>query len=293
MFDQAQQLRELTKKLDNKKPKVLKMPKTKVLAITSGKGGVGKTNLAINLALALRDLGKEILIFDADFGLANADLILGVKPKFTLAHVIRGEKRLDEIVLASKGIKLIAGGSGVEELAELQSWQLDRFLTGIQALENKVDYVIVDTGAGIAREVLWFVLSAHDIIMVTTPEPTAITDAYVLIKIIASKNKEALIRLVVNRATNTLEANQVIERISTATKKYLSFELQNLGYIVEDPQVMAAVKKQEPFILIYPRSLASKCVKQLARSLENIDDNFMGQRDGLKGIFQRMFQFIR
>ena len=252
----------------------------------------GKTNLTVNLA-ALKEQGKRVLVFDADLGLANIDVIMGIIPSLTLTHVMKGEKKLKDIIVYEHGIGLIAGSSGVEEFLNLQEWQLQNFLRELQQLDGMGDFIFIDTGAGISHQVLGFVLVATDIILVTTPEPSAITDAYALLKVIASKNKEAIVRLVVNRAMNPREARQVLNKLKLVTKEFLAMELLDLGYIVEDPRIPRAVKAQEPFLYSYPHSPASLCLHKVAdRLLSKSGDDIPPRADNLKGFFQRMFSLF-
>ncbi|HHY37275.1 MAG TPA: MinD/ParA family protein [Firmicutes bacterium] len=291
MADQAQGLRKLVEKMGRDRPVPL-FPESRVVAITSGKGGVGKSNLAVNLALALKEYGKKVLVFDADLGLGNIDIIMGIIPSFTLAHVVRGERELQDIIISEYGIKLIAGGSGVEELLELPDWQLRNFLSRLRDLEGVGDYVLFDTGAGINRHVLGFVLAATDIIVVTTPEPTAITDAYALLKVIASKNREAVVRLVVNRAVNAQEARQVVRKLRFVAREFLSLELVDLGYIPEDPSISRAVKAQRPFLYAYPRSPASTSLRQIAENFL-AGEGTVPRGDKLQDFFRRMLGLLR
>ncbi|MGI6142433.1 MAG: MinD/ParA family protein [bacterium] len=291
MADQAQGLRKLAERMGKVSSTSL-FPGNRVLAITSGKGGVGKTNLAVNLALVLKEYGKQVLVFDADLGLGNVDVILGIIPTFNLTHVVRGERELQDIIISEYGINLIAGGSGVEELLELPEWQLRNFLSRLQQLEGVGDYILFDTGAGINRHVLGFVLAATDIIVVTTPEPTAITDAYALLKIIASKNREAVVRLVVNRVVNAQEAAQVARKLRLVAREFLALELYDLGYIIEDPSIAKAVKAQKPFLYAYPRSPASGCLRQVAKNLLAAE-GVVASGDHLTNFFQRMLSLFR
>ncbi|HHW54363.1 MAG: MinD/ParA family protein [bacterium] len=291
MADQAQGLRKLVEKMGRAKPS-LHMTGSRVVAITSGKGGVGKSNLAVNLALALKEYGKKVLVFDADLGLGNVDVIMGIIPPFTLTHVVRGERGLQDIIVSEYGINLIAGGSGVEELLDLPDWQLRNFLSQLQQLEDVSDYVLFDTGAGINRHVLGFVLAATDIIVVTTPEPTAITDAYALLKVIASKNRDAVVRLLVNRVVNAQEARQVVRKLRLVAREFLSLELCDFGYILEDASISRAVKAQKPFLYAYPRSPASQCLRQVAKNFL-AGEGTLAKGDKLTSFFQRMLGLFR
>ncbi len=291
MRDQAQELRELAARLGTSKSLEVQPRGGRVLTITSGKGGVGKTNLTVNLGLALQRRGHRVLLFDADLGLANVGVILGAVPGANLSQVMRGEKELSEIVSRHRGLQLVSGGSGVQEMLDMEEWQLQRFLRGLEELEIHNDFMIIDTAAGISRQVLAFVLSAGDIIVVTTPEPTAITDAYALIKIIASHNHQAVVRLLVNRVTNPQMAGQVVKKLQLVSREFLGLELQNLGYVLEDSTITRAVMAQEPFYLSHPQAAASKCVDYVA-------DQFAGAQPGSgsasePGLFQRMLGLFR
>lgn len=291
MSDQAQGLRKLAAKRSHVNQVRVSLPGTRIIAVTSGKGGVGKTNLTVNLSLALAKLGKRILLFDADLGLSNVDVIMGTTPRYTLTHILRGQKDLKDIVFTCRGIKIIAGGSGSRELCDLQEWQLQRFLEEIEQLQGISDLVMIDTGAGISRQVLGFVLAATDVIVVTTPEPTAITDAYALLKVIASNNNNTVVRLVVNRVINGEEARQVTDKLCATADRFLNIKVQKFGYIVEDPLISQAVRNQEPFISAHPKSPAALCVERLAERLLMHEEKTA--LDDIKGFFQRMFRLFQ
>src|SRR5690554_1344524 len=207
MRDQAVGLR----KLVNKGQK----SNSRVIVVASGKGGVGKTNIAVNLALALRQLDNCVALIDVDLGLANVDIVLGITPPYNLGHVFRGEKTLVEIIEDGPlGIKLLAGGSGMSELANLTGWRLEQFVKSLDELNREFDFVVLDTGAGIGQNVLSFALATDEVLVVTTPEPTAITDAYGLIKVVFQRNPQAQIRLIVDRKSTRLNSSHV--RISYA-----------------------------------------------------------------------------
>jgi flagellar biosynthesis protein FlhG len=264
MVDQADRLRELIK---NNLPET---PPTRVIAITSGKGGVGKTNLAVNLGIAFLKLGSRVLLVDADLGLANVDVMLGVIPKFNLGQVLAGHKSIDEIVTNGPlGLKIIAGGSGDYKMANLSERSLDFCLQQLSDIENNTDIMLIDTGSGISRNVLKFVLAAEEVIIVTTPEPTAITDAYGIIKVVASANRNTPIWVVVNMIRDENEGKQVMERLSTVSKRFLDIELCHIGSIPLDPNVPRAVKEQQPFIIGRPRTQASQNVMEIARNILN------------------------
>lgn len=296
MSTQLDRLRALTKNLKVKAEEELngKHKLTKVVTVASGKGGVGKTNFTLNLGLALAELGQKVLILDADLGLANIDVILGVSPKFNLLHVINGEKDLSEVILEGpKGVKIIPGGSGIYELADLEEWQLERFLIRLANLENESDYLLIDTGAGISKNVLNFTLAADEIFIITTPEPTSITDAYGLIKTINKHNFFGEIKLVVNKAISYEEAEIAAKKLQIVVKKFLKdCNLTILGYILDDKAVPLAVKKQQPFLLDSPTSIATGNIYNLASRISN--QSYETQKaTGLKQYFQKIFSYLK
>lgn len=285
MTDQAQSLRELVSGSTKG---------ARVLTITSGKGGVGKTSLAVNLAISLSRLGLRVGILDADLGLANVDIVLGLSPTFNLTHVVNGEKRLSEIVLPGpEGISVFAGGTGVFELANLSQWRLERFVREIATLDATLDYLIVDTGAGISRNVLSFVLACDEVLLVTTPELTAITDAYGVIKLIGSHQDEAKIRVVVNMVRSEAEAEKVLRSLRLVVSQFVRsrLTLEMLGYIPLDTAVTMAIREQEPLLLSRPGSKAATHIVDIARRLVN--EGSRQRSMGVGGLFQRMARMVR
>jgi len=263
-LDQAANLRRLVleKKTDG-------ASSTRTIVITSGKGGVGKTSLSVSLAIAIAQDGKSVTLLDADLGLANINVILGIIPKYNLYHVIKGKKKLKEIIIeVPEGIKIIAGASGFQQLANLDVKQRDEFINSISELAND-DFLIVDTGAGISQNVLSFVMAADEVIVVTTPEPTAITDAYGIIKAIASQSNEKHIKLIVNRAQSVAEGKRVAQRVINIAGQFLNIKVEELGFVYEDLYVPKSVRNQKPFIVSYPGCKASGCVKVIADRINN------------------------
>ncbi len=263
-MDQAANLRRLVLE---KKPDGASA--TRTIVITSGKGGVGKTSLSVSLAIAIAQDGKSVTLLDADLGLANINVILGIIPKYNLYHVIKGKKKLKDIIIeVPEGIKIIAGASGFQQLANLDVKQRDEFIHSIAELAND-DFLIVDTGAGISQNVLSFVMAADEVIVVTTPEPTAITDAYGIIKAIASQSNEKHIKLIVNRAQSVAEGKRVAQRVINIAGQFLNIKVEELGFVYEDLYVPKSVRNQKPFIVSYPNSKASGCVKVIADRINN------------------------
>ena len=248
------------------------MPKrARVIAVTSGKGGVGKSNLVANLSLAISRLGKSVLAFDADLGMANLDVIFGVRPKYTLYHVLKGKKDLlDIIITAAPGVKFIAGGSGMAELADLDSEDKNRFITELKKLERYTDVIVIDTGAGLSNNVLSFVRAADEVILVTTPEPTAMADAYGILKTLAATSEVfPKTSLIVNRVRTPEEGTFIARRIAKVAQEFLEVKINYGGYIVDDPAVSKSVRAQKPFLGCAPNSLASVCVCNVVANLFN------------------------
>lgn len=263
-MDQAANLRRLVLEKNVETPST-----TRTIVISSGKGGVGKTSLSVSLAIALAEDGKSVTLVDADLGLANINVILGIIPKYNLYHVIKGKKKLKDIIIeVPEGIKIIAGASGFHQLANLDAKQREEFISSITELAND-DYLIVDTGAGISQNVLSFIMAADEVIVVTTPEPTAITDAYGIIKAIASQSTDKHIKLIVNKAQSVAEGKRVAQRVINIAGQFLNIKVEDLGFIFEDICVPKSVRNQKPFYVSYPKSKASGCVKMIADRLNN------------------------
>ena len=286
MRDQAERLRELVNSQNHK----VNLPKARIIAVTSGKGGVGKTNLSVNLSIYLSKLGQKVTLIDTDLGLANIDLILGITPKYHLGHFFAGERDLSDVVLEGPaGIKVIAGGSGFQELADLSSWQVNNCISNFSALEEDNDFIIFDTGAGISSKVIKFLMAAEEIIVVTIPEPTSIADAYGVIKVISKENPTAKVYVAVNMVKSKEEGEQVFERLMMVAEKFLQFPLEPLGMIFYDQNVPKAVKQQQPFSLTHPESKASLSVLRIAQRMLSLPEQSSG---GLSLFLKRLFSKI-
>lgn len=269
--DQAQALRVMAARRRPSEPVRRLGGAARVLAVASGKGGVGKTNVAVNLAVTFAKQGYQVVVLDCDLGLANVDALLGLHPKFTLQHVLTRQRRLEEVVLEGPaGVRIVPGASGLSELADLTDAQRDDLMARLGGIDGMADIVILDTGAGISANVLQFVVAAGDVLIVTTPEPTAITDAYALIKVVTSRVTQARgeapmrMRLVVNQTMNDAEARETATNIVTVAKRFLDVDIEPLGGIPADPAVLRAVRSQGPFTLLTPRAPASQAVERLA-----------------------------
>ncbi len=273
MKDQAEQLRTAVqnKSLQNSGGASSIAGQAKVYAITSGKGGVGKTSLVVNLGLALSRIGYRVIILDADLGLANIDVMFNSLPRYNIGDVIDGAKSLSEIIMEGPlNLKIIPGGSGLYELANLDQAKRQNLLEQVVELENEADYILIDTAAGITRNVISFVEAADEFILITTPEPTAMTDAYSLLKIVAERGQKKEGRIVVN-LTHSLEHGQkVFKGLNRVTQQYLpAMELTYLGEVRYDPAVSRAVHNFSPFVVSRPQSMASTAVNRIAWRIAN------------------------
>jgi flagellar biosynthesis protein FlhG len=281
MMDQASQLRRIVRQRE----------RATVIAVTSGKGGVGKSNIAVNLAIKLASAGKRVVLLDADLGLANADVLCNVDLPSNLSHVISRKKELADVMVdAPGGFKLIGGASGLARMADLSDFDRQRLVTALADLEQRTDIILIDTGAGISPNVLSFTRAADQILVVTTPEPTAITDAYAVIKVISRDAPGQPMSLLVNQARGGAEGRLVYERISKVARQFLQVNVLDAGCVMSDPEVPNAVRRRMPFLLASPRCPASQCIGQLAMRLEQ----GVGPRiDGSGGFFNRMSRWFK
>ncbi len=235
---------------------------------------MGKTNVTLNLAIKLSKFGHRVTVIDADLGLSNVDVIAGIIPMYSLYDVLSGEKTADEIIVEGpSGVNIISGGSGLVELVDLDSNKLDILLEAFEELEKISDYILIDTGAGINSSVLKFISFASDIIVVVTPDPASITDAYALIKNIESRENN--ISVIINRAESNKEANEVYEKFMTACSRFLKRKVKKLGFILEDQNVIDSIKQQVPFIIRYPNCKASRSIDLIANNIENSTEHIV------------------
>ena len=270
MADQAETLRALMK---GRTGTAAEAGKTRIITVASGKGGVGKTNISTNLAIAYAQLGKKVILMDADLGLANVNVVLGIIPKYNLYHLIRKQKSMSDIIMDTNyGIQIVAGASGFAKIANLSEEERRNFVDEISQL-SIADIIIIDTSAGVSNNVLAFVAAADDVIIVTTPEPTAITDAYGIIKIIATEidNLNLGLKLVVNRVKSVVEGKKVAERVINIAGQFLNVKVDYLGFVYEDLLVQNSVLRQKPFMVVDPKSKASICLRHLVSRLEKVE----------------------
>lgn len=238
----------------------------RVIAVTSGKGGVGKTNVSVNLATAMASMGKEVLLMDADLGLANVDVVLGLQTRANLSHVIEGERKLEEILVEGpRGIHVIPGASGVSKMAALTPIEHAGLIQAFSELTLPLDALIVDTPAGISSEVVSFTKAAQEVIVVVCDEPASMTDAYALIKVLSREHDIVRFHVLANRVRNEQEGKHLFRKMSAVCDRFLDVTLQYMGSVPEDPLLRQAVQRQSAVVDVYPGSPAGRAFKQLAQ----------------------------
>jgi len=240
----------------------------RVVAVTSGKGGVGKTNVTANLAVALAHLGRRVMVLDADLGLGNLDVLLGLAPAFSLADVLSGQRRLREVLVPGPGgITVLPAGSGFQNLTALSDHQIRELQSEMDELQEQTDILLIDTGAGIGRNVTSFATMAQDIIVVAAPEPTSLTDAYALMKVLSTQYGERRFRLLVSMTRSPTDGRDVYRKLSLVAERFLHISMDFLGSIPFDPRLAEAVCQQRPLVELYPQSKAAQAFLSLAHDL--------------------------
>lgn len=283
-MDQAEQLRNIIKQ------RTLPKKLAKVITVTSGKGGVGKSNVSVNVAIQLSKLGKKVIILDADFGLANVEVMLGIRPKYNLADLMfRGKDLQDIITEGPENIGFISGGSGIQELTNLTKTQLIYLTQKLYELDNLADYIIIDTGAGINDTVMEFVLASSEVLLVTTPEPTSITDAYALLKALNKKpeylREHTSIKMIANRVSTISEGKELYNKLNIVVSKFLNIPLDFIGSIPQDDNVPRAVMQQKPYSLLYPHSSSTKAISEIACNLSKTAPKSNHEINGIAQLF--------
>ena len=267
MNDQAQSLRKLVDSSEH-------TSETKVIAVVSGKGGVGKSNFSLNFAIGLSQTGKKVVLFDLDIGMANVDILIGSSAKYNVVDLIEHELTIWDIMeKGPENIDYIAGGSGLTKMFKLSPLKFERFLQQMEALYHLYDYIILDMGAGANEDSLQFILAANEVIVITTPEPTSITDAYAMMKHIHQKERYKPCSIVVNRAFTEKEGITTGQNLQRASRRFLDKEAFVLGYIPDDVNVQKAVRKQGPFLILFPNSHSSKALKRIIEKFLGISSN--------------------
>lgn len=287
-MDQAQQLRNIIKKQEQ----VVKA--ARVITVTSGKGGVGKSSVSVNLGIQISKLGKKVIILDADFGLANVEVMLGIRPKYNLADLIYNGKTIEEIITPGpEGIGFISGGSGIQELADITREQILYLTKKLYILDELADVIIIDTGAGITASVLEFITASTEVLLVTTPEPTSITDAYALLKTLNKKEDfsplNTTIKLIANRVSSKEEGRQLFEKLSVVVNKFLDFNIEFLGTIPYDNAASKAIMQQKPYSIVFPNSLASRSIGELANRLCDTELRVHQKNKGIAQLFSYLY----
>lgn len=292
MEDQASELKAMMQNRLEKGSKytrdsVMNANKTRIIAVTSGKGGVGKSNLSVNMAIAYAKAGKRVILIDGDFGMANVNVLLGITPKANLLDVINKRRSMSEILTDTEyGFQFIPGANGFSRIANLTDSEMEYFAAEFSTLSS-ADIIILDTGAGIAQNVLGLLAAADEVYVVTTPEPTSITDAYGIIKIIATEmlDNRPNLKLLVNRVHSSAEGKRVAERIITIVKQFLNYQIDYLGFVYDDSAVSASVLRQKPFLIAEPNAKCSICVKHIVGRIEKTK---LDTEEGFSRFFRKM-----
>lgn len=294
-MDQAQQLRNVIKLRDQNNQKVEASQMARVVTVTSGKGGVGKSNLAVNLAVQLRKAGKRVIIFDADFGLANVEVMFGAIPQYNLSDFIYRGKRIQEIITPGPmDIGFISGGSGIIGLNNLYREQIMYLVKAIEELNTLADYIIIDTGAGISDQVLEFVMASPEVLLVSTPEPSSLTDSYSLLKALYRNPNfvaaDTTIHVISNRVSSLEEGQAVFDKLNSVVSQFLHGKLNYLGMIPQDAALDKAVRQQKTVSLLEPASKSAKAFEVLADNLMNGTHNQVLTKRGIVQMFSGFLQ---
>ena len=289
MMDQASSLRKIIKNNEV----YMKKSNARVITVTSGKGGVGKSNVTVNLAINLRKKGKRVVIFDADFGLANVEIIFGIVPKYNLYDMIyNGMGILDILTTGPYGIEFISGGSGVKELTDLSQLQINKMLNHLYDLDQLADIILIDTGAGISDVVLDFILASNEVLLVTTPEPTSITDAYAILKAMKHRKgyAEKDFKLLVNKVSSDNQGIEIYNKLNKVAEKFLGMTLNNIGFLPYDKNLEKAVIEQKPVSILYPNSNVSKGFEKISENILNNTNYSIDTKSGLSALFSNILR---
>jgi len=283
-MDQAENLRKLA--MSKAAPQSLG---PRVIAVASGKGGTGKTSFCINLGISLSMMGKPTMILDADFGLSNVDVMLDARSKHNIGEVLRGEVSLSEAVSRGHGgIWYVAGGTGAEELANMPRDMAESFRRQMFQMEEGLEFILIDCGAGVSDVVMNTISAADECLAVLTPEPTSLTDAFVLLKSLSSTRDHPPVSFIMNRAESPVEAVTMARYFKNIVQKYLHIEPRFLGYVSFDKEVMHSIKKQMPMVLAYPGCQAAKDVQRIAALYADTLPEAESQAGGLRRFFDRI-----
>lgn len=284
-MDQAQNLRNIIKAGS------LGSRLSRVITVTSGKGGVGKSNLAVNLAISISRLGKKVIVLDADFALANVEIMFGIRPRYSLADLMFKGKSLSEIIAEGpESVGFISGGSGIREMTNLTREQLINLSAKLSQLDSQADIVIIDTGAGISDQVIEFVMSSAEVFLIATPEPTSITDAYALLKTLDRQpefaREQCNIKLIANRVDTDKSGRELFENLSVVADKFLNISIEYIGAVPSDANVSKAIIRQQPLAIAYPKSNAAKAIDEIAKKMVLLnEDGAYVKKKGIAEIF--------
>lgn len=286
MLDQAEALRKLA---DNDGKENQKNNISKIITVTSGKGGVGKSNFVVNLAITLQKNGKKVLIFDADLGMGNDDVLMGLYPKHNIFDIIFTDLTLKDIIIeGNEGVALIPAGSGLNKVHELTENERQLFLSKLSELDE-FDYILMDTGAGVSRDILAFISASEELIIITTPEPTSLTDAYSLAKVADHFKLKDNAKVIVNKAFSKEEGIETFNKFNRAVTKFLNIKIEYLGYILDDRKLVQSVRAQKPFVTLYPNCDASKNIEDIAMKILGQDSVNTG---GAKKLFKKLLNLF-
>ena len=291
MNDQASRLRKMFDSEKTDSEKKLNSSASRVIAVASGKGGVGKTNVSVNLGVALQKMDKKVLLLDADMGMANVDVLIGVTPRYNIGHVLENKCDIEDALISGpENLTVLPGSSGIDDFIDMNIYKIKQLLKLSSHLEENYDIIIIDIGAGAHKGVVNFIRAADEVIVVLTPEPTAIMDAYSLIKILSKNDVKPKLNLIVNQVDNDKEGDEVSKRISNVIKDYLDLEISITSYIPYDNTLREAVKKQKPIVNLYPRSSAGRAFTKTAGQLIDRD---VGDNEGMQGFVNKVLGFFK
>jgi flagellar biosynthesis protein FlhG len=284
-MDQATSLREYMHRFNQEKQK-----SARVVTITSGKGGVGKSNFTLNFALGLKEMGKKVVVLDLDLSTANINILMGISPRFSLKDVLHQRKHLKEILEAgTEGIEYINGGLEMDDLLKFDQQKMSFFWHQIQELQTYADFILLDTGAGISKVLIDIIIASDETILVTTSEPTAMADSYAVLKTVQRNSAEfPKFKLVVNRVQSYREGVETSKALQFACRNFLKTDLKTLGYLLEDAHVRQSVKTQTPFLISYPNCHASKGIKQIVCTYLPEIKNSSTPASGIRGFFEKI-----
>lgn len=287
-MDQAEVLRKMIQQTESR-------PAARVITVTSGKGGVGKSSISINLAIQLSRMGKRVIVLDADFGLANIEVMLGIRPRFNMADLMFRGKELKEIITQGpENISFISGGSGIQELARMTRDQVMFLTRKLAELDALADVIIIDTGAGIADNVLEFVVASSEVLLIATPEPTSITDAYALLKALNRKKEfsrsNTTIKMIANRVRSEAEGHNLYEKMNVVVNKFLDIPLEYLGEVPLDDQINKAVMRQKPVSVTNPDAPSAKAIKEITEKLMDFEMESVQERRGISQFFSNLIR---